>query len=82
MIRSYDDGNSCHLRGTFSQGIYTGVSRYYLDIVDISVDIVDIITPSCSSADSWPSSRAKHAGCVHAATGQVYILAGRCGTNL
>ena len=60
----------------------TGVSRYHLDIVDISVDIVDIITPSCSSADSWPSSRAKHAGCVHGATGQVYILAGRCGTNL
>ena len=58
----------------------TGVSRYYLDIVDISVDIE--VTPSCSSADSWPSSRAKHAGCVHGATGQVYILAGRCGTNL
>lgn len=26
-----------------------------------------------------PSSRSKHAGCVHAASGHVYILAGRNG---
>ena len=31
------------------------------------------------SGDSMPSSRSKHAGCVHAASGHVYILAGRNG---
>ena len=32
-----------------------------------------------SSGESMPSSRSKHAGCVHVASGHVYILAGRNG---